>query len=118
MMSPDGVLKPTLCTCPASILQDRSYLLTLSCSATTEYPEQHFISAINSSVAAWQPNALLHYLYSVASVGKPNFSSAPPGAIMRNLSTLFAATFAAAFVLSSLAISAATPSARSARRER
>jgi hypothetical protein len=42
----------------------------------------------------------------------------PPGAIMRTLSTLFAATFAAAFVLSSLAISAATPPARPARRER
>jgi hypothetical protein len=51
-------------------------------------------------------------------MGKPNVSSSPPGAIMRNLSTFFAATFAAAFVLSSLAISAATPSARSARRER
>jgi len=51
-------------------------------------------------------------------MGKPNVSSSLPGAIMRNLSTFFAATFAAAFVLSSLAISAATPSARSARRER
>jgi hypothetical protein len=40
----------------------------------------------------------------------------PPGAIMRTLSTLFAATFAAAFVLSSLAISAATPSVRPPKR--
>jgi hypothetical protein len=46
------------------------------------------------------------------------FLTSPPGAIMRTLSTLFAATFAAAFVLSSLAITAATPSARPARRER
>jgi hypothetical protein len=41
-----------------------------------------------------------------------------PGAIMRTLSTLFAATFAAAFVLSSLVISAATPPARRAKHGR
>jgi|APAra7269097559_1048567.scaffolds.fasta_scaffold03276_2 hypothetical protein len=35
---------------------------------------------------------------------------------MRTLSTLFAATFAAAFVLSSLAISAATPPVRPVKR--
>jgi hypothetical protein len=41
-----------------------------------------------------------------------------PGAIMRTLSTLFAATFAAAFFLSSLAISAATTPVRPAKHRR
>jgi len=41
-----------------------------------------------------------------------------PGAIMRTLSTLLAATFAAAFVLGSFAITAATPPVRPDRRGR
>jgi hypothetical protein len=52
---------------------------------------------------------------------KPNIASAirhSPGAIMRTLSTLFAATFAAAFVLGSFAITAATPPVRTDRRGR